>query len=600
MLKYVNSTRIAVLVKEIGKSIITFIAVLAYLMQVLFLANMLGVKIYVNVSRVSILTSIDFIQLDNYGLTSIILVHLLALATIFGLNSNNIRSAKIYLAKLIDKLFMGFAVLAFSTIFALLAYGTRSTLTLTLLLMSVLLASIIHLVIGMLNAKYYSIALSSAYIVSIIHVLVNGLTGANLGILSVLSKSLLYILYLSYPLTMVLLLLYCIVCLSTVALIIVRPGRLELDRAPRLKINKFKIQYLAMIASVASLIYVLPYLTLINKLRYFVSVDIVYYSKWINLMNMYGPFKVILMHNDRPLFLLILYYMNSVFNTSLGITLILVGLLSTILLVLGVFLLTKAMFSDENLGITSAILVILSHQLLAFIYGGFYANYLALSLSYIALALTLKYSNSSSLLKWLLIFALSSVMIALVHLWTWMYTTLVLVLYLILRLIVERYVKSSDARRVALALMFSFILLVLGAIYTYVYALSKPVHSVVSRFTLLSINGLTRVFTYYLWGVLNNPFYYFFPLLFTLNIMLNRVLPSKQVLLLISMYSITSLVLLPYLSNEVIVLRLLMNTPFYIATAYYLNNVRSIWFKLAVLSVLLYWSLYNIINAVPG
>jgi len=186
-----------------------------------------------------------------------------------------------------------------------------------------------------------------------------------------------------------------------------------------------------------------------------VGVDTPAYVEWIELItnSSSGPerdvFSMLFLSPfsaERPLALLIIYGMAQILNVedyssfveSLPIVL-------GPLLVIVVFFLTRelnAKGSDGRLPLYSAFMTAVSFQVTIGIYGGFYANWIALIFGFLTLTLLLRYLKANKK-RDLVFFTISSFMILLSHVYTWTVFSMVIVIFLIVLFLLRRKRKNE-------------------------------------------------------------------------------------------------------------------------------------------------------------
>lgn len=176
------------------------------------------------------------------------------------------------------------------------------------------------------------------------------------------------------------------------------------------------------------------------------GVDSLFYEQWLELMqNQTGntlnlAFKQI-SNGDRPLTLLILFFITEVTKTNSFQVLEFSPLLLNPLLALVTFLLTRQLTANDKISIIASLLSTISFQTLIGIYSGFYANWLGLILGYFAFTLVVKYLKSLNKLI-LVILALTITGVLFAHLYTWSIVISVAFLFLFTLNLLHCYPKK--------------------------------------------------------------------------------------------------------------------------------------------------------------
>jgi len=242
-----------------------------------------------------------------------------------------------------------------------------------------------------------------------------------------------YVLWPLIPLTLLLLVAYG--ALSTATRVAPRL-RLLLRRLPGIVVDGSSYSYaemdhgdsrLYLLAGLAAsmLLAVAPYAPTLNPKCIPVNTDWIYYYRWLNSM-IGGDFTVLSVHSDRLLYLLLLYTVWAATRIDPRAISVYHNLVTLPLYTLSLYLLAKRTLGDRAAGYV-AVVTPISPLFLSFIYGGFQANLLALSLVFTSIYLLL--GSRRQVLSGLALFTLVMV----VHELTWIQYMIVFTAYVVLR-----------------------------------------------------------------------------------------------------------------------------------------------------------------------
>jgi hypothetical protein len=145
---------------------------------------------------------------------------------------------------------------------------------------------------------------------------------------------------------------------------------------------------------------------------------------------------------DRPLSLLILYVILTLFNNNpvIGFEIFLQAILAP-LLVLSTYFLTKEISRSSLVSLFSSFITVVSFQIMAGVYAGFYANWIALILGYVSIWFAVRFLNTER--KGDMIgFSICMAALLFTHSYTWTIITTFLIIFLI----VLRWKKIYESR----------------------------------------------------------------------------------------------------------------------------------------------------------
>jgi hypothetical protein len=346
----------------------------------------------------------------------------------------------------------------------------------------------------------------------------------------------------------------------------------SLDRPPR-RGGGVGLLPLSFLVSVAAGLY--PYLPAINEKGFVVSVDVPHYVEFVSQMlekpnGVYAAFTEIA-NGDRPLPLLLIFFLHSVTGIGLIEVVKFLSLLLGPLLVLATFYLVKSSYGDGWLASIAALLTSTSHYIVVGIYGGFFANWLAIFFMMLYLAFLVR-GGANTKASSLIASSLILILILFTHPYTWTPLLLSTVLYLIaitnggvvekIRSLVKPFLLIL-APNLGAELFKSYILGSVGGViadYSLAVANISPV-MFLARFAHLNFT-----FTTYVGGYLSNPLI----LLFSLPALL---MPFRGQLLRAISYLIIVVSLPTFFGNYLIQSRLFYILPFPILVAFTLRRL---------------------------
>jgi len=330
---------------------------------------------------------------------------------------------------------------------------------------------------------------------------------------------------------------------------------------------------------------VIPYIPTLNPEQRSVNTDWIYYYSWLNSM-VGNDFSVLITCSDRPLYLILLYVTWYILKVDPKAIAIYHNIALFPLHTLSLYLLARRLFGDEVAKYT-ALLTPFSPILLSFIYGGFQADLLAISLIYISLYLLM--GSGRNVFYGLSLF--STIMF--VHEWTWMQYMFILTSYILLRLAgraLNRWKLDWRDKAILYYLPVGYVIDILKNVFLNLFSAI----TVVERATFIgfmpyldSTHFYTTIFT---GGTLNNPLFYVVAMFGLSALSMN--LPSLAVVL-----SILP-TLIPW-GN--ITYRLLLNTPLTLLVA---NGIVRQELQLRIYLMMSFagialWRLYTIIPGLP-
>jgi hypothetical protein len=200
--------------------------------------------------------------------------------------------------------------------------------------------------------------------------------------------------------------------------------------------NKKRITLLAIAMALSVAIALTPHAPWINKDSQQIGVDTPYYVGWINTLKstsdpeeFFNQIFVVMNEGDRPLSLIFIYVVAIIANTD---TFLVVEYLPVLLgppLVLVVYFLSRELTSNDLASISAAFITAVSFQTLIGIYAGFYSNWFALIVGYMAFIVLIRQIKNPSNSKFV-IFSILMFFLLFSHVYTWSIIAIAMGLFL--------------------------------------------------------------------------------------------------------------------------------------------------------------------------
>ncbi len=370
-----------------------------------------------------------------------------------------------------------------------------------------------------------------------------------------------------------------------------RPGASINAGKEDIRINEY---YYPVVGSILALIvYVIPYTIMVNPKRLIPTTDIVVYVELLEQMKKTeDPLiaALTLRQGDRFLYMLILYYLQKLLGLDSWSISTISGLLWTPILVFSTWYMVRRTYGIEAAKY-AALITPLSTQMLGFIYGGFQANHLNISLLLLSMGLIAE----NKLWKVFLgstILALS----ATIHLWSWMQVAPAIMLWILIETLVRR--NKANLTKLGLVIATSLIAVIIAynvGAFNYIYRnnLLRIMERTMNLPLEAKLNGLLKSLLIYLWGSLNNP------VLFVLCINGQAHRLRKLDHMPIDYLNALTLIGIYLLSPDItMVSRLILNVPVHVFAGITLENSgrKS---NITIYLLLLFNALYMALNAPP-
>lgn len=323
-----------------------------------------------------------------------------------------------------------------------------------------------------------------------------------------------------------------------------------------------------------------PYIQSINPEHQVLSVDATQYKLWIDQLKgatSQEEFNLLIFSEiqsgDRPLSLIIVYGIYNLVGQDYVSTFVILPPILSLLLVASVYFLVARCTEKRIYRNLSALMTLVSFQIITGMYIGFFSNWLAIVLVNVSIAFLFQYLNLRSYASLALMFA-ASVSILFVHSATWMYLTGSVVIFLGM----SAYLDRRNARTTFFALA------VVASIFAFEFAIDQTKSVLLDSVNTLTLNSditkqklgmeefilrwnnLKHLFTIYLWGTLANVTLMTLTLIWCLKADLN----DRFNRFLLSMFFVGSIPLI--MGSFDVQSRLIYNMPFHIAAALLLGR----------------------------
>gem|GEM_PF-6913795 len=352
----------------------------------------------------------------------------------------------------------------------------------------------------------------------------------------------------------------------------------------------FSKRRLLIIASILSVIVPsIPYIPLLNPRQYSISVDVVYYEKWLYEIDNYGIDKAFeVSQGSRPIYLLLLYTIHEVFNVPIPIIAKYHIIALFPLYTIAVYTFTRELIGDERIASFTALLTPITPICIAFLYGGFQACFFTLSLMIITLSLLVRLSP----LRLVSAIIISSVCLW-SHPWTWTQYLVSIILYYMIHTL---HSKRVD-RNFLMLTIFITVNIIHGIVRDFLgYGLTSSIGTVsiqAQKILTLNVSGLFAAFSYYLWCSLSN---WIFLLLALIGSFMFKKITYYHTLSLSSFFAY-----LLSLGSAALISRILINIPMQIPFTLALLKAsklsKNIMTTIVILMVV--FTLYQVLNAIP-
>lgn len=212
-----------------------------------------------------------------------------------------------------------------------------------------------------------------------------------------------------------------------------------------------KLVLLSLFMSVSCILVVIPHLPSINITNQYVGVDTGFYLNWVtelsksrDLPSFIDQAFIKQSNGERPLTLITLLGLTHLVAADPATVIEYFPLFLAPALVLAVYVLARELTQNDITSVLAAFVTAVSYHTLIGIYAGFYANWLALIVGYVATTFLLKCLRRFEL-RYLILFAFLMMVLHFTHTYTWTVLSIVLGVYLVVSFLTKIHNKKSIA-----------------------------------------------------------------------------------------------------------------------------------------------------------
>lgn len=188
--------------------------------------------------------------------------------------------------------------------------------------------------------------------------------------------------------------------------------------------RKSRIVLLGLIMLLSVVMTLIPHLPTVNKDGQQVGVDTPYYVGWLALLKTSDPVEVLqqtfvfINEGDRAISLIFIYAITSIVNADTFLVIEYLPVILGPLLVLVIYFLARELLSNDYVSLLASFITAVSYQVLIGIYAGFYSNWFALIVGYLAFLFLVRYLKNPSTYT-LVIFSGLVISLLFTHVYTW-------------------------------------------------------------------------------------------------------------------------------------------------------------------------------------
>lgn len=289
------------------------------------------------------------------------------------------------------------------------------------------------------------------------------ITGSTVGIISIVINAVsifnpqivpsrdpvyeVYLLLSSFSPVYILLMLSCVPLKITTEFLV---KRIKLSDEVSATILKPSIRAAALLLCILLVITItlIPHMPTLNKENKKIGVDTQFYVTWLNSLKQSKDgqeylHKAFLIPNggDRPISLILFDFLSKFNGENVSKNIEYLPVLLGPLLVLSVYCFARQIMQEVP-AIISAFFTAVSFQTLGGIYAGYYANWLALVIGYLAVAIMLKFLQNQQK-KWLICYMVSLVVLLFSHDYTWTIFVTVMAVFTAIMFKFKNYEKKA-------------------------------------------------------------------------------------------------------------------------------------------------------------
>lgn len=359
--------------------------------------------------------------------------------------------------------------------------------------------------------------------------------------------------------------------------------------------SKFSIS-LVIISFVLSFVFIyLPYSAIINPQQRYVSVDEHDYLVRLDSLDTKSKSddiakEIFVKNGERPIFILFLYSLKLLLPNLTNLQILrLVPYLIWPAFLTSVFYITLKFTCNRDVAVLAIFATSISSQLVVMLYGGFFANFVALSIAYFALLCVYKMWRKGIPSLWDIVIAVSIIAaILFTHVYTWTWIVAVLIIFGVISFITDKNDPTILKRLMAVSVIIIVSIAIdyikiteLGAVGGIERDVAIASESISDKYFLLRWDNLIYGFNTYLGGFIISIVFLsiavFWTLKFEHNLLFDRMILS----------TIYALAFIFLFGDYVLQTRLFLNIPIGIIVSIVLfsliarykqdNNVRSWW-----------------------
>jgi hypothetical protein len=237
----------------------------------------------------------------------------------------------------------------------------------------------------------------------------------------------------------------CVKRISKIKRKVLAPLSISQEKTSR----KNRIIYLSLIILLTILLVLVPHLPAFNKNNRLIGSDSANYAKWeSSLVKSSSPQDFIrkafvtLEGGDRPIALIFLFAVIKVMPVAPIYIIDIIPIILGPALVIAIYFFTRELTSNDTISLLASFLTAVSFHMLVGIYAGYYANWFALIIGYVAFVFLFRFLKTLKRANLVVYFFLIT-LVLLSHTYTWTILTIVTVAFLLVMLTLTNYSKRG-------------------------------------------------------------------------------------------------------------------------------------------------------------
>jgi hypothetical protein len=227
---------------------------------------------------------------------------------------------------------------------------------------------------------------------------------------------------------------------------------LQLESLPRFHTFRYLIVFLIIFMVVSVVIVGIPHFNPARQNHPNVSVDVVYYERWISqlqdssdLSEFLNGLSLEISGGDRPLSLLLMLPISYLYLQDISSSLELVmPLVLAPSLVLVMFLLTRELTRNDSIALVCSFLSAISFHVLVGTYSGYYSNWIGLIVMYLSFVFLIRYLRNSNNHLALFLFTALTTSLLFIHSYTWS----IAVIFTFIFVLISYFFRLVKSRRI--------------------------------------------------------------------------------------------------------------------------------------------------------